>query len=75
MDLVAGVANYNLFLRFLELYWIGPLLQERPVYATVSDLWIDFWGCLRTFPKPAKQDTPELKKGQVKEFRKDKVRS
>lgn len=72
IDLVGGVANYNFFLRFFELYWSGPLVQDRPVYATVESLWIDFWGCLRTFPKPAKEDTKELKKGQVQEFQKDK---
>ncbi|CAO0793366.1 unnamed protein product [Mucor circinelloides] len=71
-DLVAGVASYNFFLRFLELYWVGPLVQDRPVYATVESLWIDFWCCLRTFPKPVKKDTPELKKGQVKVYKKDK---
>jgi hypothetical protein len=68
-----GVANYNLFLRHLELYWIGPLVQNRPVYATRESLWIDFWSCLRTFPKPAKQDTKELKKGETKVYVKDKV--
>lgn len=73
MDLVTGIANYNLFLRFFELYWVGPLVQHRPVYATPLNLWIDFWGCLRTFPKPAKEDTKELKKGEVKQFTKDKV--
>lgn len=72
-DLVAGVASYNFFLRFLELYWVGPLVQDRQVYATVESLWIDFWCCLRTFPKPAKKDTPELNKGQVKVYQKDKV--
>jgi hypothetical protein len=57
----------------VELYWIGPLVQNRPVYASVESLWIDFWCCLRTFPKPAKNDTAELKKGQVKVYKKDKV--
>ncbi|KAI7894131.1 uncharacterized protein EV154DRAFT_415510 [Mucor mucedo] len=64
IDLVAGVTNYNLFLRFFELCWVGPLVQHRPVYATPESLWIDFWGCLRTFPKPAKEDTKDLKKGE-----------
>ncbi|KAI9480900.1 MAG: hypothetical protein EXX96DRAFT_564649 [Benjaminiella poitrasii] len=63
IDLVAGVTNYNLFLRFLELFWVGPLVQDRPVYATPSNLWIDFWSCLRTFPKKGKTD---------KTFKKDK---
>lgn len=57
----------------MELYWIGPLVQNRPVYASVESLWIDFWCCLRIFPKPAKKDTAELKKGQVKVYKKDKV--
>lgn len=65
--------NYNLFLRFLELYWVGPFIQHRPAYATVESLWIDFWGCMRTFPKPAKEDTKDLKKGEVKVYEKDKV--
>lgn len=72
-DLVAGVASYNFLLRFVELYWIGPLVQNRSVYASVESLWIDFWCCLRIFPKPAKKDTAELKKGQVKVYEKDKV--
>lgn len=74
IDLVSGVANYNFFLRFFELYWIGPFVQHRPVYTTTESLWIDFWGCIRTFPKPAKEDTQDLKKGQVKKYTKDKVR-
>lgn len=73
IDLVGACACYNFFLRFFELYWSGPLVQNRPVYATAESLWIDFWSCLRTFPKPAKEDTKELKKGQVKEYKKDKV--
>ncbi|CEP06826.1 hypothetical protein [Parasitella parasitica] len=72
IDLVVGVTSYNFFLRFVELYWVGPLVQDRPVYASTDSLWVDFWCCMRKFPKPAKKDTPELKKGQVKEFKKDK---
>ncbi|KAI7906631.1 uncharacterized protein BX663DRAFT_497151 [Cokeromyces recurvatus] len=63
IDLVAGVTNYNIFLRFLELYWVGPLIQDRPVYATPLSLWIDFWSSLRTFPKKGKP---------VKIYKKDK---
>lgn len=74
LDLAIGVTNYNLFLRFLELFWVGPLVQQRPVYATPESLWIDFWSCLRTFPKPAKEDTKDLKKGEIKEYKKDKVK-
>lgn len=73
IDLVGACACYNFFLRLFELFWSGPLVQNRPVYATVESLWIDFWSCLRTFPKPAKEDTKELKKGQVQEYKKDKV--
>lgn len=72
IDLVGACACYNFFLRLFELFWSGPLVQNRPVYATVESLWIDFWSCLRTFPKPAKEDTKELKKGQVQEYKKDK---
>ncbi|GAA5803980.1 hypothetical protein HPULCUR_009465 [Helicostylum pulchrum] len=71
IDLVAGVLSYNLFLRFLELYWVGPMVQDRPAYTTVESLWIDFWGCIRTFPQPAKEDTKDLKKGEVKVYKKD----
>lgn len=74
IDLVAGVLSYNLFLRFLELYWVGPMVQDRPAYTTVESLWIDFWGCIRTFPQPAKEDTKDLKKGEVKVYKKDQVR-
>jgi hypothetical protein len=73
MDLAVGVTNYNLFLRFLELYWVGPLVLDRPVYTAPENLWVEFWSCLRTFPKPAKEDTKELKKGQTKVYVKDKV--
>ncbi|KAI8640289.1 hypothetical protein BD408DRAFT_390894 [Parasitella parasitica] len=72
IDLVVGVAAYNLFLRFVELYWVGPSVQGRPVYASTESLWVDFWSCMRAFPKPAKEDTPELKKGQVRVYKKDK---
>lgn len=72
-DLAVGVTNYNVFLRFFELYWIGPMVQDRPVYATIEALWVECWGCLRTFPKPAKEDTKELKKGETKVYVKDKV--
>lgn len=74
IDLVAGVLNYNLFLRFLELYWVGPLVQDRAAYATVESLWKDFWGCMRTFPQPAKEDIKDLKKEEVKVYKKDQVR-
>lgn len=70
---ILSAANNVIFLRFLELFWVAPLVQHRPAYATFDSLWIDVWGCLRIFPKPAKKDTPELKKGQVKEYKKDKV--
>lgn len=73
VDLIGACASFNFFLRLFELFWSGPLVQNRPVYASVESLWIDFWSCLRTFPKPAKEDTKELKKGQVQEYKKDKV--
>jgi hypothetical protein len=75
VELAGEVANFNITLRFLELYWVGPIVQKRPVYTTLESLFIDFWSCMRTFPKPAKQDGDGLKKGQVKEYPKDKVKS
>ncbi|RCI03284.1 hypothetical protein CU098_002929 [Rhizopus stolonifer] len=64
-DLTASVTSYNLFLRHLELYWIGPLIQGKPVYASLESLWIEFWSCLCTFPEKNKQD-------KAKAYAKDK---
>lgn len=72
MEIVSAVSN-SIFLRFLEFYWAAPLIQHRPAYVPFESLWIEFWSCLRTFPKPAKKDTPELKKGEIKKYKKDKV--
>ncbi|KAI8140045.1 hypothetical protein BJV82DRAFT_624910 [Fennellomyces sp. T-0311] len=69
MDLVAGVACYNLFLRLFEFYWISPLLYGKPAYAPTSYLYTEFWACLCKFPKPNKKKDDDAK---PKEYVKDK---
>lgn len=73
MDLVGSPFNFTVDLRFIELYFTAPLLQQRPVYTSLYSLWVDFWSCLKKFPKPAKEDTKDLKKGEVKVYKNDKV--
>ncbi|KAI8081609.1 uncharacterized protein BX664DRAFT_340815 [Halteromyces radiatus] len=72
LDLVGSPFNFTVNLRFLELLYVGPWLQNRPVYTTIYSLWVDFWSCLRTFPKPAKETTKDIKKGEIKVYKKDK---
>ncbi|KAF7727193.1 hypothetical protein EC973_007891 [Apophysomyces ossiformis] len=66
LDLIGGITTFNIFLRFLEFYWVGPILQGRPVYTSVHQLHIDFWSCMRTFPKADKET------GEIQRFIKDK---
>lgn len=72
LDLVGSPFNFTVDLRFIELYFTAPLLQQRPVYTSLYSLWVDFWSCLKKFPKPAKEDTKDLKKGEVKVYKNDK---
>jgi hypothetical protein len=74
LDLVGSPFNFTVNLRFLELFYVGPLLQDRPVYTSLYSLWVDFWSCIRTFPKPAKETTKDVKKGEVRVYKKDMVR-
>ncbi|CAO3592032.1 unnamed protein product [Absidia cylindrospora] len=71
LNLVGGPFNFTVNLRFLELLYTGPLLQDRPVYTSLYSLWVDFWSCIRTFPKPAKETTKDIKKGDIKVYKKD----
>ncbi|ORZ19838.1 hypothetical protein BCR42DRAFT_489710 [Absidia repens] len=71
LDLIGSPFTFTVNLRFIELYYVGPFLQDRPVHTTFYNLWVDFWSCIRTFPKPAKETTKDVKKGEVKVYEKD----
>ncbi|KAI8377444.1 uncharacterized protein BYT42DRAFT_614131 [Radiomyces spectabilis] len=72
LDLVAAVGCYNFFLRFADLFWIGPLLQGKEAYATLDSLHQDFWSCMRKFPKVNKADKLAKDKQVDPPFVKDK---
>ncbi|KAI8066501.1 hypothetical protein BC940DRAFT_302322 [Gongronella butleri] len=73
LDLVGAPFNFTVILRFLDLYYVGPLVYHRPVYASLYSLWVDFWSCLRIFPKPAKETTKDVKKGEIRVYHKDRT--
>lgn len=50
------------FLRFLDLFWVAPMVQGKEAYASMDFLQEEFWICLRKFPK-----TEEEKKIYVKD--------
>ncbi|KAI8342099.1 hypothetical protein BC941DRAFT_415366 [Chlamydoabsidia padenii] len=72
LDIIGSAFNFTVNLRFLEIVYIGPWLQDRPVYTSIYSLWVDFWSCIRVFPKPAKETTKDVKKGEIKVYTKDK---
>ncbi|KAI8140046.1 hypothetical protein BJV82DRAFT_672142 [Fennellomyces sp. T-0311] len=63
---VAGVC-YNVFLRFFELFWIGPVLYGKEAYSPSSYLYTEFWSALCKFPKPNKKNDDEKPKEYVKD--------
>ncbi|KAI9026453.1 hypothetical protein CLU79DRAFT_741825 [Phycomyces nitens] len=72
LDILTSLFTYNVFIRFLELIWLGPILNGREAYISSQDFHEELWSCLRSFPRPAKYDTKTLKKGEVKTYVKDR---
>ncbi|KAI8365836.1 hypothetical protein EDC96DRAFT_508989 [Choanephora cucurbitarum] len=63
LDLIASLINYNTCLRYSEIFWIRPVVYQKPVYVSLETLWTEFWSCLRIFPdKDTKQTYPKDKK-------------
>ncbi|RCH89509.1 hypothetical protein CU097_006804 [Rhizopus azygosporus] len=69
LNLVCSVLNFNVWLRFIGLFLVDPLVEENPAYTTVKNLWIEFWSCMREFPEVA---TKNGKTSKVKEYTKDR---
>ncbi|CEI96799.1 hypothetical protein RMCBS344292_10952 [Rhizopus microsporus] len=46
LNLVCSVLNFNVWLRFIGLFLVDPLVEENPAYTTAKNLWIEFWSCL-----------------------------
>lgn len=44
------------FLRYLDLFWVAPAVQGKDAYASMKSLRIEFWSCLRTFPKKEEEE-------------------
>ncbi|CAO3619639.1 unnamed protein product [Cunninghamella blakesleeana] len=72
LDLMGSPFTFTADLRFIELYFLGPILHQRPVYTSLYNLWVDFWSCLKKFPTPAKDNTKDLKKDEIKVYENDK---
>ncbi|ORX62887.1 hypothetical protein DM01DRAFT_1330998 [Hesseltinella vesiculosa] len=72
LDLVGSPFNFSVLLRFLDLFYVSPIVYHRPVYASTYSLWVDFWSCLRKFPKPAREATKDVKKGEIRTYTKDR---
>ncbi|CEG63683.1 hypothetical protein RMATCC62417_00790 [Rhizopus microsporus] len=69
LNLVCSVLNFNVWLRFIGLFLVDPLVEENPAYTTAKNLWIEFWSCMREFPEVA---TKNGKASKVKEYTKDR---
>lgn len=72
-DLFVATASYNTWLRFMGLFWVDPLVENKPVYATARSLWIEFWSSMRKFPDPARDKKKDLKDESPIVYKKDKV--
>lgn len=62
-NLLGATIPFMAFLRYFDLFWVAPVVQGKDAYASMKSLQIEFWSCLREFPKEEK-----------KEFVKDRVR-
>ncbi|CAO3616629.1 unnamed protein product [Cunninghamella echinulata] len=72
LNFLAAPFCFTVNLRFLELFYIGPLLQDRSVYTSLYSLWVDFWSCLKTFPKSENNKKKDDKKSEIKVYENDK---
>ncbi|KAI9299940.1 hypothetical protein BJ944DRAFT_276191, partial [Cunninghamella echinulata] len=68
LNFLAAPFCFTVNLRFLELFYVGPLLQDRPVYTSLYSLWVDFWSCLKTFPKSENNTKKNDKESEIKTF-------
>lgn len=62
-NLLGATIPFMAFLRYLDLFWVAPAVQGKDAYASMESLRIEFWSCLRTFPK--KEEEEEFVKDRV----------
>ncbi|KAI8993459.1 hypothetical protein BDB01DRAFT_754658 [Pilobolus umbonatus] len=66
--------NFNMFLRFLEIYFVNPIVLGGLPYISFDKLSQELWATVRKFPVPATEDNEKkgIKKGDVKVYTKDR---
>ncbi|EIE77895.1 hypothetical protein RO3G_02599 [Rhizopus delemar RA 99-880] len=38
-----------------SLFWVDPLVENKQVYSTANNIWIEFWSSMRDFPESKKR--------------------
>ncbi|KAL7332772.1 hypothetical protein PS15p_201773 [Mucor circinelloides] len=60
-NLLGATIPFMAFLRFLDLFWVAPILQGKEAYASMKFLQEEFWVCLRKFPKNKEEERKYVK--------------
>ncbi|KAI8637594.1 hypothetical protein BD408DRAFT_424313 [Parasitella parasitica] len=55
-NLLGATIPFMAFLRFLDLFWVAPVVQGKEAYASMQFLQEEFWVCLRKFPKTKEEE-------------------
>ncbi|GAN07059.1 hypothetical protein MAM1_0146c06549 [Mucor ambiguus] len=60
-NLLGATIPFMAFLRFLDLFWVAPIVQGKEAYASMKFLQEEFWVCLRKFPKNKEEEKKYVK--------------
>ncbi|CEP18267.1 hypothetical protein [Parasitella parasitica] len=60
-NLLGATIPFMAFLRFLDLFWVAPVVQGKEAYASMQFLQDEFWTCLRKFPKTKEEEQKYVK--------------
>ncbi|KAI8968953.1 hypothetical protein BDF20DRAFT_892461 [Mycotypha africana] len=60
-NLLGATIPFMAFLRFLDLFWVAPMVQGVEAFATQRYLHEEFWSCLRKFPKTKEEEEKYVK--------------
>lgn len=73
IDLCISTFNFNMWLRFIGLFWVDPLVENKQVYSTANNIWIEFWSSMRDFPESKKRKNKASTDEKPRVYKKDKV--
>lgn len=60
LNVIVGLVFFNAFLRYVEIIFVGPVLQNRPAQIDPDRLHVELWSCLRRFPKTEKESKQKV---------------